>query len=118
VIELNITDKNRRTTRLRIGDDTPAGTAVYAAIAGDPRVFALSSYKKNSFDKSPIDLRDKRLLVFDSDKVSSIELTAKKQSIAFGRSKDQWQIVKPKPFRANGSQVEELLRTLRDTKMD
>jgi Domain of unknown function (DUF4340) len=118
VIELNITDKNRRTTRLRIGDDTPAGTAVYAAIAGDPRVFALSSYKKNSFDKSPIDLRDKRLLVFDSDKVSSIELTAKKQSIAFGRSKDQWQIVKPKPFRADGSQVEELLRTLRDTKMD
>jgi len=118
VIELNITDKNRRTTRLRIGDDTPAGTAVYAAIAGDPRVFALSSYKKNSFDKSPIDLRDKRLLVFDSDKVSSIELTAKKQTIAFGRSKDQWQIVKPKPFRADGSQVEELLRTLRDTKMD
>jgi Domain of unknown function (DUF4340) len=118
VIELNITDKNRRTTRLRIGDDTPAGTAVYAAIAGDPRVFALSSYKKNSFDKSPSDLRDKRLMVFDSDKVSSIELTAKKQSIAFGRSKDQWQIVKPKPFRADGSQVEELLRTLRDTKMD
>jgi Domain of unknown function (DUF4340) len=118
VIELNITDKNRRTTRLRIGDDTPAGTAVYAAIAGDPRVFALSSYKKNSFDKSPSDLRDKRLLVFDSDKVSSIELTAKKQTIAFGRSKDQWQIVKPKPFRADGSQVEELLRTLRDTKMD
>jgi len=31
---------------LLIGDDTPAGTAVYAAIAGDPRVFALSSYKK------------------------------------------------------------------------
>lgn len=117
VIELNITDKNR-TTRLLIGDDTPAGTAVYASIAGDPRVFALSSYRKNSFDKSPSDFRDKRLLVFDSDKVSSIELTAKKQSIAFGRSKDQWQIVKPKPFRADGSQVEDLLRTLRDTKMD
>jgi hypothetical protein len=117
-IELNITDKNRRTTRLRIGDDTPAGTAVYAAIAGDPRVFALSSYKKSSFDKSPNDLRDKRLLTFDSDKVSSIELKAKKQTIAFGRSKDQWQIIKPKPFRADSSQVEELLRTLRDTKMD
>jgi len=117
-IELYITDKNKKTTKLLIGDDTPAGTAVYAAIAGDARVFALSSYKKNSFDKSTNDLRDKRLLPFDSDKVSSIELTSEKQTIAFGRSKDEWQIVKPKPFRADRAQVEELLRTLRDAKMD
>src|SRR5713226_1973184 len=96
-IELNITDKNKKIAKLLVGDDTPAGTAVYAAIAGDGRVFALSSYKKNSFDKSTNDLRDKRLLPFDSDKVSSIELTAKKQTVAFGRSKEEWQIVKPKP---------------------
>src|SRR6266404_2099301 len=117
-MELNVTDKNKKSTRLFFGDDTPAGSAVYAAISGDPRVFALSNYKKSSFDKSANDLRDKRLLPIDSDKVSSIELTVKKQSIIFGRSKDEWQIVKPKPFRADRSQVEELLRTLRDAKMD
>jgi hypothetical protein len=117
-MELSVTDKNNKSTRLLIGDDTPASSAVYAAIAGDARVFALSSYKKNSFDKSASDLRDKRLLPFDSDKVSGIELTAKKQAITFGRSKEEWQIVKPKPFRADRSQVEELLRTLRDAKMD
>jgi hypothetical protein len=117
-IELDITDKNKKTSKLLVGDDTPAGTAVYAAIPGDPRVFALSSYKKSSLDKSTNDLRDKHLLTFDSDKVSSIELTAKKQTITFGRSKDEWQIVKPKPFRADRSQVEDLLRTLRDAKMD
>jgi hypothetical protein len=117
-MELNVTDKNKKSTRLLFGDDTPAGSAVYAAIAGDPRVFALSSYKKNSFDKSANDLRDKRLLPFDSDKVSSLELAAKKQTLALGRSKDEWLIVKPKSFRADRSQVEELLRTLRDAKMD
>jgi hypothetical protein len=117
-IELNIADKNKKNTKILIGDETPAGSAVYAAIAGDTRVFALSSYKKNSFDKSANDLRDKRLLTFDSEKVSGIELTAKKQTIALGRSKDEWQIVSPKPFRADRSQVEELLRTLRDAKMD
>jgi len=117
-IELSTTDRNKKTAKLLIGDDTPAGTAVYAAIPGDPRVFALSSYKKNSFDKSPNDLRDKRLLPFDADKVSSIELTVKKQTMAFGRSKDEWQVVKPKPFRADRSQVEDLLRNLHDAKMD
>jgi hypothetical protein len=117
-IALNITEKNKNTAKLLIGDDTPAGTAVYAAVAGDPRIFALSSYKKSSFDKSPNELRDKRLLPFDSDKVSSIELTAKDQTVGFGRSKEEWRIVRPKPFRADRSQVEELLRTLRDAKMD
>jgi hypothetical protein len=116
--ELYVTDKKKKTSKLLIGDDTPAGTAVYAAIVGDPRIFAISNCKKNSFDKSENDLRDKRLLIFDSDKVSSIELTAKKQTVAFARSKDEWQIVKPKPFRADRSHVEELLRTLRDAKMD
>src|SRR5258707_6397562 len=116
-IELNVTDKNKKTAKVLICDDTPAGTAVYAAIAGDVRVFALASYRKNSFDKSTSDLRDKRLLPFDADKVSSIELTAKKQTIAFGRSKDEWQIGKPKPVRADRSQGEELLRGLRDCKM-
>ena len=117
-IEVEIKRGDNKSQDLRIGDDTPTGNGAYAAVAGDPRVFTIASYYKNAFVKSANDLRDKRLLTFDSDKVSSLELTAKKQTIAFGRSKDEWQIVKPKPFRADRSQVEDLLRTLRDAKMD
>jgi hypothetical protein len=117
-IELSVGDKNNRTVRILIGDQTPAGTAVYAAIAGDPRVFAMSSYKRNNFDKSANDLRDRRMLVFDADKLNRVELQSKKQSIEFARDKDHWQIVKPSSFRADPSAVEELLRTLRDAKMD
>src|SRR2546421_1316731 len=117
-IEVEIKRGDNKSQDLRIGDDTPTGNGAYAAVAGDPRVFIIASYNKNAFVKSANDLRDKRLLTFDSDKVSSLELTAKKQTIAFGRSKDEWQIVKPKPFRADRSQMEELLRTLRDAKMD
>jgi Domain of unknown function (DUF4340) len=117
-IAVEIVKKDKKVQQLLIGDDTPTGNGVYAAVAGDARVFTMASYHKNAVDKSANDLRDKRLLPFDSDKVSGIELTAKKQTIAFGRSKDEWQIVRPKPFRADRSQVEELLRTLRDAKMD
>jgi Domain of unknown function (DUF4340) len=117
-IELDITDKNLKTAKILIGDKTPAGTAVYAAIAGDSRVFAVSSYKTSNFDKFANDLRDKRMLVFDTDKLSRVELQAKKENIEFGRDKDRWQIVKPTPLRADQSAVEELLRTLHDAKMD
>jgi len=117
-IQVIITEKNKKSEDLLFGDDTPAGYGVYAAVAGDPRVFIIASYHKSNLDKSSNDLRDKRLLPFDSEKLTRIELAAKKETIEFGRSKDQWQILKPKPLRADQSAVEDLVRSLRDAKME
>jgi uncharacterized protein DUF4340 len=117
-LELDVTEKSKKTDKLLIGDDTPSSSKAYAAVAGDPRVFTVASYNKNSLDKSAMDLRDKRLMTFESDKVTRIELQSKKQAIEFGRNKEQWQIVKPGPFRADGFQVDDLLRNLGDAKMD
>lgn len=117
-LELDITKKDGKTQKLSLGDDAPGGSSTYAKLDGDPRVFTIASYTKTSLDKSSKDLRDKRLLTFDQDKLSRVELVAKKQDIEFGRSKDEWQILKPKPLRADGLQVEELVRKLKDAKMD
>jgi hypothetical protein len=117
-LEVDVTTKAGKTSKLKLGDDTPTNSGAYAMLEGDPRVFTVASYVKSGLDKSVNDLRDKRLLTFDQDKLSRVELMAKKQDIEFGRDKDQWQIVKPKPLRADGLQVEELIRKLKDAKMD
>lgn len=117
-LELDLTSKDGKTRKVLLGDDAPGGSSTYAKLDSDPRVFTIASYTKSNLDKSPKDLRDKRLLTFDQDKLSRIELLAKKQDIEFGRSKDEWQILKPKPWRADGLQVEELVRKLKDAKMD
>jgi hypothetical protein len=117
-LEVDITGKGGKVSKLKIGDDTPTNSGSYAIVDGDPRVFTVASYVKTGVDKSLNDLRDKRLLRFDQDKLSRVELIAKKQDIEFGRDKDQWQIVKPKPLRADGLQVDEMLRKLKDAKMD
>jgi hypothetical protein len=117
-LEIDVTTKAGKTSKLKIGDDTPTNSGAYAMLEGDPRVFTVASYVKSGLDKSVNDLRDKRLLTFDQDKLSRVELVAKKQDVEFGRDKDQWQIVKPKPLRADGLQVEELIRKLKDAKMD
>jgi hypothetical protein len=116
--EVNVTEKDNKTQKLWIGDNAPSGNAAYVALAGDPRIFTLANYSKTSLEKSEKDLRDKRLLVFEQDKLSRVELNTKKVDIEFGRNKDQWQIVKPKPSRADDSKVEELIRKLGDAKMD
>src|SRR5215475_5932919 len=116
-LELDLTEKNHQSEKLLIGNNTPTGS-VYAALANDPRVFTIASYTKTSLDKGLNDLRDKRLLPVNADKVSQIELIRKSQDIQFGRNKDAWQILKPKPYRADGAQVSELLTKLTDAKMD
>src|SRR5207247_5881184 len=111
--------KDGKTEELLVGDDTPTGGSTFVKLKNDPRVFSVSSGVKSSLDKTSKDLRDKRLLTFDSDKLTRVELQAKGQPVEFGKNnQNEWQILKPKPLRADGSQVEELIRKLKDAKMD
>ncbi|HSY63985.1 MAG TPA: DUF4340 domain-containing protein [Terriglobales bacterium] len=116
--EVDLTEKNNQTQSLLLGDATPASNAIYAKLGGDPRIFTIPSYDKTSIDKSANDLRDKRLLTVNPDKISEVDLVANKQEMAFGRNKDEWQIVKPKPLRADAAQVDSLVRALTDAKME
>ena len=82
-------------------------------------MFTIASYSKTSLDKNPDDLRDKRLLAFDSDKLTRVELPAKGQTIEFGKNgQNEWQIVKPRPLRADSSAVATLVDKLHDAKLD
>lgn len=117
-IEVDVTAKDNKQQKLLIGDETPTGNAFYAKLAADPRVYTMASYNKTSLDKGLNDLRDKRLLTIDSNKMSRIELTTKNQTIEFGRNQDDWQILKPRPLRADNFQVAELVRKLSDAKMN
>lgn len=118
-LSLDVTLKDNKAQKVLIGDQTPAGNAYYAMLAGDPRLFTIAAYNKNSLDKSANDLRDKRLLTADFDKVSQIELlNDKKQDITFAREKDAWQILKPQPYRADTLQVDDLIRALREARFE
>jgi len=116
--EVSVTQKDSQKHQLLVGDNTPAGGAVYAMLAGSSRVFTMASYNKTSIDKSLNDLRDKRLLTIAADKVSRLQLIAKSQEIEFGRNQDEWQILKPRPLRANSGQVAELVEKLTAARMD
>jgi len=116
--EAAIGEKDNRGQQLVLGDTTPTGGSVYARLEGDPRVFTIAAYEKNNIEKEVNDLRDKRLITANADKISKVELQAKKQDMEFGRNKDEWQILKPMPLRADGGQVEDLVRNLTDAKME
>lgn len=119
-VTVTVTRKDGKSDKLLLGEEVPAGASqVYLQKAGDPKVYLASSSFLTTFNKGVNDLRDKRLMTFNSDKVSRIELLSKKDDLEFGKtSQSDWQILKPRPLRADSFTVEELLRQLHDAKMN
>ena len=118
-LEVTITKKDGKTTELLIGNATLDSAGYYAKLANDAHVYTIASFAKTNLDKTPEFLRDKRLLTFDTDKLTRVELQSKGQTIEFGKNgQNEWQIVKPRPLRADSSQVSGLVDKLRDAKLD
>ncbi len=100
------------------GNDTPTGSGVYARLDGDPRLFTVFSYVKSGFEKEIFDLRDKKLLQVDNETVSRVVLQAGGDAIEFGKTgENAWQVLKPRPLRADNFTVGDLVRSARDAEM-
>ncbi|MES1260852.1 MAG: DUF4340 domain-containing protein, partial [Acidobacteriota bacterium] len=117
--EVDITLRGGKVDKLLLGSDTPSGSNTYVKLDGSPKVYTIFSSVRSNFDKSVNDLRDKRLLTFDQDKVTAISVTSKGPAFEFSKNgQNEWQVTKPKPYRADSPQVDDLLRKLKDAKMD
>ena len=102
---------------VQFGRDTPTGSGVFARLKGDPRLFTVYSYNKNSFDKSVFDLRDKRLLRLDEDTISRITVETASRTLGFEREDGDWRIVQPMEARADDFTVGDLSRAIRTAEM-
>jgi hypothetical protein len=118
-LDITITKKDGKTAGVLVGDATPTNSGNYAKLPGSPKVYTIASYVKTGLDKSDNDLRDKRLMTFDSDKITRVVLAAKGAPVEFGKNaQNEWQILKPSPLRADATQVDSLISKLKDAKMD
>jgi hypothetical protein len=119
-LDITVVRKGGVTSELLIGDDTPTASGSYAKVAGsDTRVYTIMSYVKTGLDKGLNDLRDKRLMTFDQDKITRIQLAAKGPAVEFGKNNNnEWQILQPRPLRADSTQIDSLIGKLKDAKMD
>jgi hypothetical protein len=117
VIEVSTDTKPEKFT-LRLGDQTPTSSGVYAQIEGNPRVVSLPSYDKSSLEKALFDLRDKRAVTLDADQISRIEAQSKDKRWTVEKNPDGvWDLVLPPPVRADRYSVDGLVSQLRNVTM-
>ena len=119
LLDVQVTKKDGKTQELLMGDETPTGAGSYVKLASDGHVYTVESYVKPSIDKSVNDLRDKHLMTFDTDKLTRVDLNVKGQDIEFGKNgNNEWQILKPRPLRADNSSVESAVSKLKESSMN
>jgi hypothetical protein len=119
VLVITVVMKDGKRHTVLVGDETPATGGYYVRAGASKSLYTIASFTKAGIDKTAADLRDKRLLTFGRDSLTRIEITAKGQTTEFGKNdQGDWRIVKPSPMRADGWQVDELLRKLSEAKLD
>jgi len=110
-VEIDVTEKDNKTQRLLIGDETPTGSAVYAMLAGDPRIFTMASYLKTSLDKGLDDFRNKKLFDIGFGDPARIEMRSGAKAYFLSKGGPDWWSNGKK---MDAASVEDFISKLRD----
>jgi hypothetical protein len=102
---------------LKLGNKNATQGEIYALKNDEKRVFLVSAFQETSFNRTPFDLRDKKILKFDRDKADSLVLAKGTETMELSRSGSEWKVVKPIPSRSDYTTIEGFLTRLSSSNM-
>jgi len=108
---------DKEMTRLFLGEKTPTGGDLYAKLPAEKRVFLVSSFLDGTFNRTAFDLRDKKVLVFDREKASALEVMSKDGTVRLALVNSRWQLTTPVAARADASTVDGAIGRMQTAQM-
>ena len=118
VIEVSFKSKGDKALRtLQLGTKTPTGSDIYAKLANEKKVFLVLGYLESTFNRQPFDLRDKKILSIDRDKVDRLEVVNGDSTILLTRGAGDWKLASPVEARGDFGTVEGLVSRLQSAEM-
>jgi hypothetical protein len=116
--QVSATGKGGKTSTVLIGDELPTGDAAYVMVSGESKVYSVSKNTKTNLDKGLKDLRDKRVMPVDFDKLSNVEISGSKLHLTFGSDDGKWTVRSPANLRGDTSKMETIIEKLRTATID
>jgi hypothetical protein len=107
-------DKDRATKTLLIGRADPAKKGVFAMRPGESTVMLIPDETWTAVPKNVAVLRDKTLVGFDRDKVTTIEIESPKGAVTLAKDGERWKITAPQALAADQVEAGAVLFKLRD----
>jgi len=95
-----------------IGAKNPVNDVYYVRLDQDPRVYTVPYTVGDVASTTLLDLRDKKLTDFSSEKVEVVDLNTGTLSLQFRKEGDVWKMKKPVESPASDSEVTSLLSSL------
>jgi hypothetical protein len=109
------TAAQERTDRRRTSGspEPPADQAdAYVAVEGHKQVFVVEGKALEELKKTPLDLRDKRLVAFETKDVKRIRLVWPEVTIALEKDGDTWRMMEPEAAAAESGKAMDLLYSI------
>jgi len=116
--QVSATGKDGKTQTILLGDVTPTGDSAYVMLSGDSKVYSVPKTTETNLDKGLKDLRDKRLMPVDFDKLSGVDINGAKLHLSFASVDGKWTVRSPANLRGDTSKMETIIEKLRTATMD
>ena len=118
--QVSATGKDGKTHTILIGEETPTGDSAYVMLSGDSKVYSVPKNTKANLDKGLKDLRDKRIMPVDFDKLTApgVEVSGAKLHMTFSSVDGKWTVQSPANLRGDTSKMETIIEKLRTSTID
>ena len=105
--------KDGKTTEIDFGAENPRKIYNYAKFANSNEVFLTPSSWLRIFQKTLTDLRNKKVLDFETDDIDSVGIDSGKDSLLFQKAGNDWMIKKPVDTKADTGEISTFLSSIK-----
>ena len=105
--------KDGKTLEILFGSENPKKTYSYAKLPSGNDVFLSASNWAKSFTKNVSDLRNKKVLEFETDDIDNIKIVEGTKELEAQKSGDDWQLKKPIDTKADSNEISTFTSSIR-----
>lgn len=103
--------------RLFIGEKSPTGGDLFARRDEDKKVYLVPGYTEPIFNRRTFDLRDKKFVAIDPEKVDAIDMSAGGKTLRLTKADGEWAIAKPVSLPGDNGNVDMFLNRVKTAAM-
>ncbi len=112
-VKVSAKTKDGKTLEILFGSENPKKTYNYAKLGAGNDVFLTGSNWSKTFTKTVSDVRNKKLLEFETDDIDGVKIAEGPKELEAQKSGENWQLKKPVDTKADGSEVSSFVSSLR-----
>src|SRR5438105_2396635 len=105
--------KDGKTIEISFGAENPKKTYNYAKLPNNNDVFLTASNWAKTFTKNISDVRNKKILEFETDDIDGVKITEGGRELDAQKSGENWQLKKPVDTKADSSEISTFISSIR-----